>query len=483
MIDLASPPALESTASSEPSEEDDELTDAELGESFDLTPPHPDEDAFDTEEASDLDIGADLDELEAEEDEDGSGLDIGDEADELLPVQDADLDERADDALETDSVLDEPLPDTMDWDRDDAEGPESTFAELGVPALPALAVEDDGENDLDPGPENLPTAWLTGDEPRPALCARAWQALNGAPSLEACSALAVADGVVVAASTDLFWFTPGTLTPLRLEAGSSRIASLALTKPGWEYAVCATASGRLLRRGRLAAASEELRAGRDLLSGAPGAESLELCQPGAAFPHTLLVRTARGVLFGSDDDALTFRRLTERRVRAVSPGGSPVFALSADGALLQSSDGGASFEAIELTATIRELASSETVLVTGCGSVVVLGDANVGVAVSADSGRTFQRIAGTWGVSAIAAGELDGRTRVWAALHDDSERTFIVEVDPLTGHAETIALLELASTEDEDATEGSRVVRLEWDAAQRRLWLAGGFGIRVYVPA
>src|SRR5690606_21620327 len=102
----------------------------------------------------------------------------------------------------------------------------------------------------------------------------------------------------------------------------------------WEYAVCATSNGRLLRRGRLAAASEELRGARELVPASSAPELFELCQPGAGFPHALLVSTGRGVLMRSDDDGLTFRRVTDRRVRALSPRGAPALALSHDARLL-----------------------------------------------------------------------------------------------------------------------------------------------------
>lgn len=480
MSELPEPPTPEHSPvlASEPIEDSDQLEDWELGELFDAVLPLDGDDALDSEEASELDSGFEANELDIAQAGDDAELDVGSDADDLLSVPDPDGD--ADDSEGTDSMLMEGLPELDNLPLgDDEEGPDTTFAELGVPGLPPLEAEKDEEDETEA--ENLPASWLNRDEPRPPAAHLPWPELSGGPSLEACGALATADGVVVTASSDLLWFAPGSLTPLRLEAGSSKINSLALCATGWEYAVCATASGRLLRRGRLAAASEELRGARDV--SLTGPESFELCQPGPALPHTLLVRTARGLLLRSDDDGLVFRRvMTSRGIRAISPHGAPALALTFDGVLLKSDDGAGSFEEIPIPPAFQELLIGEEPLLAAHDDCVVLGEQNFGVAVSLDGGKSFERVAGTLGVSALCAAEWNGSPSVWVALYDDVDRSWIVRIDPESRRAESIACLEPTSAEEEDLLERSRVARIEWEPVQGRLWLAGSFGIKVLTP-
>jgi hypothetical protein len=464
-------------------EPDDELSADELGDLFGAEMPIDGEDVFDTEEATDLDTGADTDELSDDLDDDGVTLDVGSDAEDLLPVDEG-SDRPDDDASDNDFTFDGALPEGGELGRgEDTEGPDSLLTDLHVPALTPLDPEDDVEGVFEG--ESLSASWASGDEPRPPRAAVGLVELT-ALTLEACTALAVAEGVVVAASTDLFWFAAGSLTPLRLEAGSSRIRSLALTKTGWDYAVCATTNGRLLRRGRLAAASEELRGLRDMLTPtSTGPELFELCQPGAAFPHTLLVRSARGILLRSDDDALTFRRVTERRVRAVSPQGAPAVALTTDARLLFSDDGGGTFLTRELPASVRELAHGDAPFVAAQGKVMALAEPSLGVAVSADAGQSFTRVSGSFGVSAVCASDAPGTPLVWAALYDDVDRTYVARIDATSGQAETVAVIEpaTADTDTDESGELARVARIEWDAVHVRLWLAGSFGVKAFEPA
>jgi len=472
-----SPEAPDPSLPLEAERADDELEDWELGELLDSVTAD-DADPYDTEEASDLDIGFDAASLEEGENDDEPTLDVGSDTEDLLPV-----DEGGDDPDESEAIdvtLADGLPDVEQLPLgDDEEGPESTFADL--PDLPELVREDERDDALEP--QGVPPGWAGGDEPRPAWSSARWTELVSLP-LEPCSALAIADGVVVAASSDLFWFGPGSLTPLRLEAGSSQVRSLALCATGWEYAICATASGRLFRRGRLLASSEELRDARELSRGATGPERFELCQPGSAFPHAILVRSARGQLLRSDDDGLTFRHVTDRRVRALGPRGAPALALTADGTLLRSDDGGGNFEELRLPAELSAFLEGSEPLLAGLGDVVVLAEASAGVAISSDGGRSFRRVPGTTGVSAVSVEEIGGARTVWAALYDEVDRTWIARIDPLEGRAETIALVAAAANDDadDDSGERARVARIEFEPLQGRLWLAGGFGVKIFVP-
>lgn len=362
--------------------------------------------------------------------------------------------------------------------RDDEEGIDEPG--IGLGALPELIQGDDDEGVDDTG--ELPASARFGDEPRPAAAARPWAVTGPELKLEPCAALSSIDGIVVAASSDLFWFSPGNLTPMRLEAGSSHVHSVALLGSGWDYAACATASGRLIRRGRLASSSEELRRVREELD-SPGREIFDLCQPGAAFPHTLLLRTATGRLLRSDDDGGSFRRISEHKVVALSPQGPPALALSAEGVLLSSDDGGGSFREVQLQGLAARAALAKNPLVTGNAKAVLVGDSSIGVLLSKDGSEHFVRLPGTLGVSALCMGGDAESPCGFAAVYDDArDHTWLLRIDLATFGVSTIASIDPDSNDEDEMTEGARVAALVWDNVHGRLWVAGGFGVKAYAP-
>jgi hypothetical protein len=164
----------------------------------------------------------------------------------------------------------------------------------------------------------------------------------------------------------------------------------------------------------------------------------------------------------------------------MSSSDEPVAILTRDGAKLAlSSDGGSSWERLELVSPAREVASGEAPLVAASGNVVLLGDAERGLVVSADGGRTFRRVSGVTNLTALCAGAFGGQPRAFAALYRETEdHSLLVEIDPETATAAICGVLTLPQPDDPDAAaELGRVERLIFDG--ERLWATGGFGLAV----
>ncbi|HET9958287.1 MAG TPA: hypothetical protein VFQ61_27520 [Polyangiaceae bacterium] len=448
--------------------------------------------AWDTRE-EDADSGNDFLDWDLErglerpsQDDEEEGVDIGSETQDLSPLPNegsadepvSDYSRRRDEEelgvgeVGTDWLTEDSGQSALD---DEAEGLEEI--DLEQPELPNLQPEDESEL---PVHGELPLATAFADEARPRPASPPWALLEPPLELESCAAIATTDGVVVAASSDLLWFSPGELGPLRLEAGSTPVHSVALLGTNWDLAICATESGKLLRRGRLSSASEVLRGAREAGDSA-ARQTLDLCQPGTGFPHALLVRTANGRLFRSDDDGATLRPLNTPKVVAVAP--RAAVALS-PGLLLQSYDAGGSFEERALSGLARELSLAPAPLLAVCKNVIALAEPSLGVVISQDSGRTFQRIPGSTNANALAVGEQDGELCVFAALYDGArDRSTLIRIYGIPRSAEEIARIEASEPggASEDAEEG-RVAQLVWDATQQRLWAVGGFGVRIYEP-
>jgi hypothetical protein len=453
----------------------EELSDEALGSLLDSLPELGDEE--DAQEASiDFDLALD-DAPEGSPGEAADDLDVGSDSDDLMPVTlESPLDDDDSDGLPgLEATPEEPNQQSMA--PDEGEGLE----ELDAPAalLPALDRGDDSEG---VGEVNeLPQVAAFGDEPRPALATPPWVELGPGLELEACAALASADGIVVAASSDLFWFAAGELSHVRLEAGSSRIHAVALVGRGWEYAICSTTNGKLFRRGRLASASEELRRIREAAENLPSVrEVFDLCQPGPSFPHALMLRTASGKLLRSDDDGISFRRVTERRVVALAPRGMPAVAVSEEGTLLFSEDGGGSFSEVALDELAKKTLRAGAPLVAAQGEAVVLADAELGVLVSRDRGQSFRRVPGTREVTAVCVGQEQADMVAFAALFDEAKNhTLLLRISVADGSAQTIARIDGEDADDE-GSESGRTAGLAWDEVHGRLWAAGAFGVRVF---
>lgn len=459
-------------------EDAEELSDDALGSLLDALPELMEEDDDGAEPSEDFELSLD-DAPEGSPGEAAEDLDVGSDSEDLMPVT-IELvrdDDDSDGLPGFEATPEEPKQASMA--PDEGEGVD----DLEAPSLlPALDRGDDAEGVGET--QELPQLAALGDEPRPPPAAPPWVELGPGLELEACGALASADGIVVAASSDLFWFAAGELSHVRLEAGSSRIHALALVGSGWEYAVCSTSNGKLFRRGRLASASEELRRVREAAENLPSArEVFDLCQPGPSFPHALMLRTASGKLLRSDDDGLSFRRVTERRVLALAPRGMPAVAVSEDGALLFSEDGGGSFTEVALGELAQRALRSGAPLVAAQGDAVVLADAELGLLVSANRGQSFSRVPGTRDVTAICVGHEPPEAIAFAAIYDEARnRTWLLRVGVLDGSAETIGQVEGAAGED-DGSESARATGLVWDDVHGRLWAAGAFGVRVFARA
>ncbi|MGC4092156.1 MAG: aspartate kinase [Polyangiaceae bacterium] len=452
----------------------DELGDEALGGLLDELPPLAPAEVDD--DSSALEVGTDSFELDADDADEGAvTLDVGsDTEDLLLPSEPRESEDDAD-GTGTDNEVWVSTPEPLE-SRDDAEGLDEP--PQGLAALPALTEGDDHEGVDDPG--ELPASTRFGDEPRPRPSQTPWTLAGPDLKLEPCAALASMDGTVVAASTDLFWFSAGSLTPMRLEAGSSHIHSVALLGSGWDFAACATQSGKLFRRGRLSSSSEELRRVREELALATR-EVFDLCQPGSAFPHTLLLRTASGKLLRSDDDGQSFRRVSERKLVALAPQGAPALALSVESTLLVSDDGGGSFRELRLEGIAGRVARSKSPLLAASGTGMLLGDADVGVLVSSNAGQSFARLPGTQGVSALCLASAPHSLLGFAAVYDDArDHALLLRIDLERLEVATIASIDSNLGEDE-MSEGARVAQLAWDPVHSRLWAVGGFGVKAFV--
>jgi hypothetical protein len=176
----------------------------------------------------------------------------------------------------------------------------------------------------------------------------------------------------------------------------------------------------------------------------------------------------------------TFCAVPDVSALTMSSSGEPVAILTRDGARLAlSSDGGSSWERLELVSPAREVASGEAPLVAASGNVVVLGDAERGLVVSADGGRTFRRVSGVTNLTAVCVGSLGGQPRAFAALYREADdHSLLVEIEPQTARAAIGAVLTLPQPDDPDAAaELGRVERLLCEG--ERLWATGGFGLAV----
>jgi hypothetical protein len=454
-----------------PTDEDGGLDDALLG---DLIDPLLEEGSDDERAAVETEM--EIDEPPALSADDGIEIDAGDPIDELSLLPENGFDD--------DSTLG---PDENDrhaefegmtpLEREDLpDGPDEPLPSLDLPEVEAeLADERTAENDAG----ELEASLSFGDEPRPESSSARWH--ENAPSieLEPCSALTVAEGTALAASTDLLWFSRGELSPLRLEAGSTRIHDVVLLGSNREYAFCSTTSGRLFRRGRAAPTPEEIRAPRPVAENRR--EPLDLFQMDAQACHSVLARTASGQLLRSDDDGATFSRLPALRALALAHTGRPLTVLGEGARLLRSHDRGGTFDELPLSGFARDLADSRLPLLAADGDVVALAAEALGIAVSSDAGRTFTRVLGSRGVTALCVSAAGAGTRVFAALESDAlDQSLLLEIDPLTAVALVIA--RIGGEAEDEASDRVRVARLEWDAEQGRLWAAGAFGVKVFAP-
>lgn len=201
------------------------------------------EDPLDDASASDLDTGIHLDPLDDGPDAGGdeAEIDVG-PLDEGLDFDDAsETDERSDGVPEDPDEID--LDDGLSADDGGAEGTgEAPEDEVNEADLPELDADDEGEE----GDEELAEALLEGDaETSPPWDASLWAMVPGAGATVPCSAIAVAEGRVVAAGEVLLIVEEGARAASKAAFFAGSVA-VALTEG---LLVAATARGQLLFSG------------------------------------------------------------------------------------------------------------------------------------------------------------------------------------------------------------------------------------------
>ncbi len=362
--------------------------------------------------------------------------------------------------------------------QDDRTGIEDEPAVIREGDLPDLDADDGG---LDATLESFGGLSVADDEDLPRV-SPPWRATHLAPAPERCGALALGGGAVVAGSSDLLWLDAGRATPVRIALDGTRIASVALLGEERTVALCVTAFGRLLRRGRMKTEVERLTDWRRTAELDGAIESLELCQL-ENDPSAVIGRLTSGRLVRSDDLGTTFRMIEPTfTALAISPTGDPLAALARDGAALGvSSDGGKTFVERRLVPPASDIAGGEAPLLATAGRVIVIADAERGVAVSNDAGETFESVAGCAGCTAATVGSVGGRATVFLALYRESrDQTCVVELLVADPKPRVIATLEGAGDDSTDGLENGRLERLAWDGS--RLSGVGDAGLVRFEP-
>jgi len=413
-----------------------------------------------------------------ENDEAPNELDLG--PDVLLTGEEAD---EAGDALgpSDGANASDLLPeDTLPSDDEGRDGIDDALPLVNDLDLPGLDADEGGEEDI----VRYGTL-VAASEAELEAAPVPWQLQRLSPERERCRSLALGGASIVAGSTDLLWLDDGRTSPVRVALEGTRILSLVLLGEESETVLCVTASGRLVRRARLASDAERLsELGQRAELGGAEVEGVELCQLGRATPHSVLGRGSSGLLFRSDDAGSTVRVVEPRlSVRALSPAGHPVAALSANGLeLLLSEDAGMTFDRLTLDRAGRRVAGGELPGITSAGRSIAIHDAERGVAVSLDRGDTFRELAGTASVSAVTVGTLEGRVTLFLALYGElGDTTRLVRIDAERGGGEVIATLQGTGDADAELGASARIERLGWDGS--RLFAAGDAGLYVLTPA
>jgi hypothetical protein len=469
-------------------------------------PPRPLEEDDEREDENERDEFGELlpDLEEADEREDG------DEADENeQPAPDTfDLDPPLEDATFEEQTApdlrfghDSVLPEDDGSDSDDASGfaaEPRTGETQPEDAFPLDDDERDGIDDFRPFVSELDIPQLDADEEGIAgeslrfgaffaAAELAWPSARrpwrlNALAKERASALALGGGTVVAGSTDLLWLDSGRTTPVRIALDGTRITSLALLGDDSETVVAVTASGRLLRRTRLASDSERV---GELGHGAHGAldvQGVELCALGRTEPRSLLRSGPSGLVERSDDAGASFAPIEPQlRALAITTTAAPFVALGDDAReLYVSNDRGRSFEQRPLEGAAGMLARGEAPIVAAAERVVVLIEPELGLVVSTDEGRTFREVPGSAAATACSVGTYGGRAYAWVALYSeaaDATRVLMVDVE----RAEAEVILTLSGAGDDDQLGASaRLERLAWDGA--RLFAVGEPGFLSIEP-
>jgi len=435
---------------------DDEAPALGTPEEFDIDPPLDDV-TFDDQTAPDLRFGKDSVLPEADEDE-GANDDAG-----FAP-------ERPTGQTEPEDVLPP--------EGDEPDGFDHSRPFIGELELPSLDADEEGTE----GDAGRFGGLLAGSELAWPSAVETWRVTRLAPERERCSALALGRGAVVAGSTDLLWLDQGRAAPVRLSLDGTRIAALGLVGEGEDTIVAVTATGRVLRRARLASDSErvgELGRANERTREPAG---IDLCALGPSEPRALLRRSEHGPLERSDDAGSTFFPLEPRLfATALAASPAPVAALLHGGReLALSTDGGRRFERHPLEGAAAGVALGEAPLLAAAERTIAIADFERGLVVSTDGGVRFREVPGCATATACAVGVHDGRAYVWLALYSEAaDLTRVVMVDAERAEAEVIAKVTGAGDDEEGGASG-RLEHLGWDGT--RLFAVGEPGFLAFEP-
>jgi hypothetical protein len=324
---------------------------------------------------------------------------------------------------------------------------------------------------------------VTRDEPLPPLSTAPWSQLALKTTLPAAQALVLVDTWLVVGGQNLCWIDRSSATSPRWSSPRSRVVSLAYCggKSSPEV-LAATADGDLIRAAPDRTAATHLsnwtRAGG---AGPDEAVSLDLCS--AAVPERLLARTTTGRLLRTTDGGRTFDRVElHGRVTAISPNAEPaVVVLESRGrrCLATSSDGGINWEVIKASSCLAPVLAEEGILLAAAGNTIALAHPAHGLWVCAGTGR-FDRVSGCCGVTALAATSVDAHDGVWLAVFQElSQCSHLVAIEPQTCVASRIATLQPSRIIARDPSENADWARVQALAMDDRgqLWAAGGFGV------
>jgi hypothetical protein len=353
--------------------------------------------------------------------------------------------------------------------------------------LPPLELDEDGAS---PEEERWQSAGDPRDEPLPEPAELVWHERPLCHANLPCQALALGLGVVVAAGEQLLWLAGSAASPTLLPGRVGQVQSLVLVGQTRQYVLCATVRGALIAR-RPDGSSELWETWRELAGPDPERlQGLELCQLGDDCPPIVLGRTTSGALLRSTRGGSDWHRVhLPGRVLALSACGSPVVAVGDVGGknvLWRSEDLGTSFVEVALSTSAQAVVIGECPLICAIEECVALAHPERGLVVSADGGQSFRRVPGCAGATALAAGQLEGKPTVFAALLlEGDDRTELVVVDPSRARAERVGTQAppAAGVEGWDASlERARTSAMRWDADSRCLWLAGSFGLTSWFP-
>ncbi|HEY6558147.1 MAG TPA: hypothetical protein VI072_12770 [Polyangiaceae bacterium] len=467
---------LDDPASDEPVEVTLEISELDESDALDR----------DDSNAQDLDVGVELD-LTLDTAQDAGGHDLVLDIGQLLDAQEEQAADQTDDAA---GPLDEgATADVPELDERAAAADEDLDADLDDDGLDEALPGMDADEEGDFG-EDVSSLWssdeFVADETLPAWSAQRWAAEGPVLDARALAAITCAQGNVVAGGQEILWQQGERTARLAVDSGS--VVSLALGGSRADSVLYVTALGRLLRR-RAGGAVEHCDAWRSC-EGMTSSRAvvLELSQPSARAPNTVLLRTSTGSLLCSEDFGASFFTVpAPGDVVALSQASDPAWVLveSRTGlTLAEVNVPGRSLRQVPLDRAAELVARGQSLKLAASGSLVAIADEARGVAVSYDAGKSFSLVAGTSNASAWTAGEHAGSTTLWLSVVEEStSRSWILRVT--RGLAERVAELGgrapagpgRAPEGVEESSDNVRISALCWDDASSLLWGVGGFGI------